>query len=151
MKLTLSILLIIFCTAVNAQNFETKLDIFNNDFNNHELIDLELDNEYTAKFELVSIKPICPQGKPGLPTCMAIGSIITVKAVFKGCLDNLSYFDVNTFMYDEKLHIEIDAMALINPASATVRCIKMPEVIKSITVDYPANSEVVIENLNTLQ
>jgi len=82
---------------------------------------------------------------------MAIGSIVKVKATLNGCVDSLSYFRSNTFMYDNKLHVEIDSMGLTNPDSARVRCIKMPEVIKTFTTQFEVFDSVVIENLNTLQ
>jgi hypothetical protein len=48
-------------------------------------------------------------------------------------------------MFDQKLHIQIDAKAIFNKESITALCIKMPTVTKTILVPYMGFDQVIIE------
>lgn len=135
-----------------SQNFPTKLELLRNDFDRSQFIedDLEFHMDYPINFELVSSNLICPQST-GIISCKAIGTQVVVKATLKGCLDSLTAFDADYYMYDNKLVIEIDAKGLHNPDSDAVRCVKMPDVKKLISVPFEDFDSIQIINLNTLQ
>lgn len=150
MKLFFLIFITIMTNQVYAQNFATKLDLYENDFNNSEFASEHYDfqGQYPVNFSLVSARPVCP-ATSGRPRCLAYGSFITIKTTLSGCLDSLAYFNENTYMYDGKLYIEVDTMGFHNPASDSARCLKMPEVTKEIYVPFEQFEDIVIVNLNT--
>lgn len=152
MKAIILITLTFLTNTAYSQNFMTKLDLYESDFNNHDLIVDEQDvhTEYPIEFKLVSYRPVCPSIDNG-PRCAAYGSIVKIKAQLKGCLDKLAYIQTKSYLYDNKLYIEVDARGLSNPRSANVRCIKMPEVFEKVYVPYEVFDEVIIENINSEQ
>lgn len=153
MRSLLTIILILGSLDVFAQNFSTKLDLLRNDFESSRFLDedIEFHKDYPIEFKLVSSEAICPDLGPGFVSCKAIGTKVVIKATFRGCMDTLASFDADYHMYDNKLIIEVEAKGLYNPASDRVRCIKMPEVTKTITAPFEHFDGIEIRNINTLQ
>ena len=76
---------------------------------------------YQVNFELVEVTPRCPLDENG-HRCKALGSVVKLKAKLASCLDQLVQFEQQTYLYDDILHIEIQAKAKAHPMAASVNC-----------------------------
>jgi hypothetical protein len=103
--------------------------------------------KYPLNFKIVSLTPICSQVE-GSMNCMAIGSKLVIKASLGGCLDTLAGFKTSQYLQGSKLNLNIYAMGLSNPESDRVRCIKIPEVTKTITVPVNNIRDIIIKNIS---
>lgn len=83
---------------------------------------------YQGNFELVEVAPMCPPSVPGGASCMAIGSIIKVKA-YAGCLGEKAFF--NAQVVSERGLTKVFITSLIKTdlnMEARIRCAK-PQII----------------------
>jgi hypothetical protein len=117
-----------------------QLSVADVDFYNQKKLDnfkkVDLAYEYELVFKVIKIAPVCPKTGPGQLTCTGYGTLITIEAPLNGCLDELYYFNYDSFIYNDSLHIQIDAKANFNKDSLTALCIKIPTIIKTILVPY---------------
>lgn len=95
-----------------------------------------------AEAELISVKEICPK-VPGRMSCMAIGSIATVKIKLNGCLDRLGGYFTNFEVVDGKGILSVGAINIFNKASMTARCVARPTKTVKIRLGYEGDIELV--------
>jgi len=103
---------------------------------------------YQPSFELIDLAPMCPPSRPDGVSCMAIGSIATVRA-YAGCLGQKAFFDAQVKSKAGITTIYINALAKTNKdMEARVRCIKPQEIIEKIILPSHMYGEVEIINQN---
>lgn len=95
-----------------------------------------------AEAELISVKEICPK-IPGRGTCMAYGSVVTVKIKLNGCLDRLGGYFTNFEVVDGKGVLSIGAINIFNKASMTARCVARPTKTVKVRVGFEGDIELV--------
>lgn len=104
---------------------------------------------YQPSYEIIDISPICPPVSPGNITCMAIGSKVKIKSVLNGCLDDVVFInDQLQNVSFERVNLVITAVAKSDPRNVQVRCVKMPEDVRTIIV--PFGKTVSIDLVNQL-
>ena len=89
--------------------------------------------KYAPEFEITNVSPICPK-IPGRISCMAIGTIVKMKATLNGCMDRLIHFSNQVELSGDKAIIHISSVAVVDPRSASTRCVRMPEVTKTVSI-----------------
>lgn len=65
---------------------------------------------------------------------MAIGTIAKMKSTLNGCMDRLIHFSNQVELSGDKAIIHISSVAVVDPRSASTRCVRMPEVKKTVTI-----------------
>lgn len=137
--------LILLITLIVTQFSIADTDFFNQTkLDNFKMIDPTY--EYELHFKIIKVAPACPSAGPGQLTCTAFGTLITLEAPLNGCLDDLYYFNYDTYLYDSILHIQIDAKANFNKDSLAAQCIKMPTITKTLLVPYMEfNKDIIIQ------
>mgnify|MGYP001293520450 CR=1 FL=1 len=101
---------------------------------------------YTGNFELVEVAPMCPPSVPNGASCMAIGSIITVKS-YAGCLGKKAFFDAQVKSERGLTKIYITSLIQTNlDMERRVRCIKVQEVVEKIIAPMHIGGQVEIIN-----
>lgn len=96
-----------------------------------------------AEAEMVSAKEICPK-VPGRMSCMAYGSVVTVKIKLNGCLDRLGGYFTNFEVIDGKGILSVGSINVFNKASMTARCVARP--FKTVKVQVPFEGEIEVVN-----
>lgn len=92
-----------------------------------------IDTYYSPKYEIISVKPICPTTTGGI-RCMAIGTIVKIKSTLNGCLDRVDFFNSQVLSNKGEAKIFITSVAKNDKKNAVVRCIKLPEDYKTISL-----------------
>lgn len=131
MKALLTLLALVFVQQVSAQEM-TKL----------EKGDMALSQ---ASAKITSVREICPK-IPGRVSCMAIGSVITVKVGLNGCLDRLGGYFSKFEMIDGKGVLYFGAINIFNKASMAAFCVKQPT--QNVTVHVPFEGEIELVNMD---
>lgn len=88
---------------------------------------------YSAKFEIESVRPMCPRTIPRGAVCMGIGSIVTLKATL-GCGDQLVFSEIEADTSGSVADIYTASVVKKHPKSRLIRCIRANEVRKTITL-----------------
>lgn len=100
-------------------------------------------SQATAK--ITKVRPICPAYNDR-PRCMAVGSVVTVKVMLNGCLDNFGgYFSKSEFI-DGKGVIYFGGINIFNKASMTARCVAQP--FKLVELHVPFEGEIELVNMD---
>ena len=99
---------------------------------------------YSPEFTITKVSPMCPRNIPSGAMCGGYGSIVTISANLGGCLDSLVFHEVKKIAGSRGVELHSVAVALRNPESARVRCIRANSVSKTIAV--PEMGEVTIVN-----
>lgn len=95
--------------------------------------DLETKTFYQPKFKYIAMEPLCPNTSDTI-NCMAIGTNIIVKANLNGCLDKNVFFNSQVKNVDGDITISIAAVAEYDPRNILVRCSKIPDITKTISI-----------------
>lgn len=123
------------------------LSIFLMSFNTFANHSKKLMKYMQPNFEITNIKPICPPALPGEVTCMAIGSIITVKTII-GCVDKIEMFKTQYRKEENNtVNIYIHAVATNDPRNEVIRCLKPNTIIKKISVPFFVNNHYELVNM----
>lgn len=94
--------------------------------------------------QIVDVAPICP-ARPGQMSCMAYGSVVTVRVALGGCLDSLGGHFHSFRVKNGKGILSFAAIQVANEASTRARCVSMPMAHVKLTVPFEGHIE--IENL----
>jgi hypothetical protein len=92
--------------------------------------------------KITNVREMCPS-VPGRMRCMAVGSIVTVKVMLNGCLDNFGGYFSKTEMIDGKAVIYFGAINIFNKASMTARCVAQPFKLVELHVPFEGEFELV--------
>lgn len=123
MKAFLLIVSLLSFTSAFAQN---STDIKNGD----------LSLSQAASVEIANITPICPADPNGGPTCMAYGSVVTVKITLNGCVDRLGGYFSHFEMIEGRAVLSFGAVNIFNKTSMVARCVKIPTHYVKVNIPY---------------
>lgn len=96
-----------------------------------------------AHAEIAKISPICPADPNGGPTCMAYGSVITVKVTLNGCVDRLGGYFSQFETVNGKAVLKFGAVNIFNKTSMVARCVKIPTHFVKVSIPYEGPVELV--------
>lgn len=105
------------------------------------------DEYYQPEYEFVSVQPMCPNSVPGEAVCLAYGAMITIKATLRGCLDKVEFIQVNHVKEDNKVKLNVVAVAKWDADNILVRCIQQNVVTKTVPVPYMSFEAVEVNNI----
>ena len=88
-----------------------------------------------ASSDLVSVQQICPK-IPGRISCQAIGSVIRVMVTMNGCLDKFGGYFSRFEVINGKGYLFFSAVNIYNKDSDSIRCLRAPIKLVSISVPY---------------
>lgn len=88
-----------------------------------------------AKAEIKKIEVLCPALEGGM-SCMAIGSILTIKVRLVGCADHMGGYFSKFEKVDGKGILYFSAINVFNKASTYTRCAQAPTATVKITVPF---------------
>lgn len=99
-----------------------------------------------AKAKITSVGPICG-AKPGEMTCMAIGSVVTLRVQLNGCLDSFGGYFYEFAKQNGKTVLKFGAINISNKMSLAAYCSAMPvETVRVYTTEEI--DHVVLKELN---
>lgn len=130
MKALLLIVSLISFSSVFAQS---STDIKNGD----------LSLSQAASAVITNITPICPADPNGGPTCMAYGSVVTVKVTLNGCVDRLGGYFSHFEMIEGRATLKFGAVNIFNKTSMVARCIKIPTHFVKVNIPYEGEVQLV--------
>lgn len=99
-----------------------------------------------ANARVLSVGPICG-GAPGEITCMAIGSVVTLRVQLQGCLDSFGGYFYEFAKQNRKTVLKFGAINVANKKSLAARCAAMPEETVRVYTSEEID-EVVLKQLN---
>lgn len=102
-------------------------------------------NLSAATGEITSVREICPK-IPGRVSCMAYGSVVTVKVTLQGCLDRMGGYFTKFEHIDGKGVLYFGAINIFNKASMTARCVRAPS--ETVSIGVPFEGEIELVNMD---
>lgn len=96
-----------------------------------------------AHGRIIQIRPACPK-TPGRPSCMAIGSVVTIEITLKGCLDRLGGYFTSLSTIGPRNILNLAAINIHNEGSTRAYCVKLPTEI--VEVHVPLNGRIELMN-----
>ena len=104
---------------------------------------------YNPVYEIISVSPMCPGDIPEHAVCMAYGSVVKIKAKLNGCLDKVVKFNAKQSINNNVNKIKIKAVAIDHKDNSRVLCRRLPEDIKTITIEYSSYNDIEILNYDS--
>lgn len=98
-----------------------------------------------ATAKITKVREMCPS-IPGRMRCMAIGSVVTVKVMLNGCLDNFGGYFSKFEHIDGKGVIYFGGINIFNKASMTARCVAQP--FKLVELHVPFEGQIELVNMD---
>lgn len=103
-----------------------------------------------ATAEIISVKEVCPR-VPGQMSCMAIGSVITLKVSLDGCLDRLGGYSSKFEIVDGRVVLYFGGINISNKDSMKAFCLQAPTEIVKIYTTFEGNIELVNLDFNGMK
>lgn len=92
-----------------------------------------------AHAEIEKIAKICPVTEDGM-SCMAYGSVVSVKITLNGCVDRLGGYFSRFEEVNGKGVLHFGAINIFNKQSMLARCVKIPT--QTVTLSVPFEGEI---------
>lgn len=120
-----SILTLVFALCMNSAFAEGVTALANGDI-----------SIYEASSTLTSVQKICGAATPGGMTCMAYGSIATVKVTLSGCADRFAGHFSRFEVVNGKGYLFFGALSIYNKASNHIRCVQAPTQMVQVQIPF---------------
>lgn len=98
-----------------------------------------------AKGKITNVSEICPR-IPGRVSCMAVGSVVTVKVSLGGCLDRFGGYFSKFEEVNGRGVLYFGALNIFNEASRSARCVAAP--FHTVKINVPYEGEIELVNLD---
>jgi|GEM_PF-2494587 len=98
-----------------------------------------------ASVGIIDTKEICP-AIPNMVHCLVFGSTVTLKIRLGGCMDRLGGYATHFEVVDGQGVLMVNAINIVNKASALTRCIQQP--FETVDVYVPFSGEIILKEMN---